>query len=409
MEILLLEERIRNSILVGESDFREFKSAFEGKPDNKKPRLAKKICEDIAEALVAFANTDGGELIIGVEDDGTVTGIPHPEGDIQMMLSAITTHVFDGQRLPVVRKTKTIIDGKLLLFFQVEKGTSEIYQLSDGRVLVRKDKQTVPNHIRKILIEWDEIRSREYDKRYVDGATVPDLDMSLLYGSADRYIKGMTIEKYLQQLGLIEYTMSGFRVRMATLLLFAKDIQRWHPRSQIRLMEVSGTELLSGERYNVLHDEVVQGNINELVVKGWELLRPRLAYKTEYVKGNPPTFEERYIYPKGACQEILLNALAHRDYYRSNGIEIYLFDNRMEIRSPGPLLSSLTVEDIELFEKRHESRNVNIAHTLKVNKQIRETGEGMARIYTLMREAGLPKPELHSNTVWFTVTLFNGK
>ncbi|MBC7774467.1 MAG: hypothetical protein H7246_03440 [Phycisphaerae bacterium] len=61
-DILILKERIKNSILIGESDFREFKSAWEGKPGNKKPRLVKHICEDIAEGLVAFANSDGGEL-----------------------------------------------------------------------------------------------------------------------------------------------------------------------------------------------------------------------------------------------------------------------------------------------------------------------------------------------------------
>ena len=130
-DILILKERIKNSILVGESDFREFKSALEGRPDNKKPRLAKKICEDIAEALVAFANTDGGEIIIGVEDDITITGVPHTDEEIEMMLNSPKTHVYEGQELPIVYKLKTTIDGKLILFFQVDKGSSEIYQLRE--------------------------------------------------------------------------------------------------------------------------------------------------------------------------------------------------------------------------------------------------------------------------------------
>lgn len=72
--------------------------------------------------MVAFANTDGGEIIIGVEDDATITGVPHSEDDIDMMLNAPKTHVYEGQDLPMVYKLKATIDGKLILFFKWIKG-----------------------------------------------------------------------------------------------------------------------------------------------------------------------------------------------------------------------------------------------------------------------------------------------
>ena len=74
-DIVNLEERARTAISLGESHFREFKSAMQGPPGSKTSRETKSICKDIGEALVAFANADGGELLIGVEDDGTITGI----------------------------------------------------------------------------------------------------------------------------------------------------------------------------------------------------------------------------------------------------------------------------------------------------------------------------------------------
>jgi ATP-dependent DNA helicase RecG len=405
-EILILQERIKNSILIGESDFREFKSALEGRPDNKKPRLAKKICEDIAEALVAFANTDGGEIIIGVEDDTTITGISHSDEDIEMMLNAPFTHVYETQQLPMVYRLKTVINDKIILFFQVDKGLSEIYQLRDGRVMRRNEKrQTVPADVKLLQFNQQEIKSREYDRKFVDGATVSDLDIPLVQSLADSYLKGLTVERYLQQLGLAQYASNGLRLTQAAVLLFAKDIQRWHPRSQVRFIKINGTELLSGEKYNVLSDEFVQGNIYELVFKAWEMMRPYLAYKTEF--GANAQFEQRFIYPEDACREAILNAIAHRDYYNNNGIEIYIFNNRMEIKSPGALLSTLTITDLEALDNRHESRNVKIAYTLKTNKLMREMGEGMKRIFTLMQKNELQKPKLYSNTVWFTVTLFN--
>lgn len=404
-DVLVLRERIKNSILVGESDFREFKSALEGRPDNKKPRLTKKVCEDIAEALVAFANTDGGELIIGVEDDTTITGVPHSEEDIEVMLCAVNSHILQGQELPMVYNLKMAFDNKIILFFQVDKGTSEIYQLPDGRVVIRKDKRTVPVRIRTLQFEQQEVKSREFDRQFADGAVVNDLDFSLLQTLADSYIKGLTVERFLQQLGLAEYVISGLRLRKAAVLLFAKDIQRWHPRSQVRYIRVNGTELYSGDKYNVISDEFVQGNIYELIYKAWEMLRPYLAYKTEFSAGA--TFEQKYIYPEGACREAILNAIAHRDYYNSNGIEVYIFDDRMEIKSPGALLSTLTIADLKALDNRHESRNAKIAYVLKTTKLMREMGEGMKRIFTLMQQNELQKPKLYSNTVWFTVILYN--
>jgi ATP-dependent DNA helicase RecG len=404
-DILILQERIKNSILVGESDFREFKSALEGKPESKKPRLVKKICADIAEALVAFANTDGGELLIGVEDDGVISGVSHSSEEVESMLDAVNSHILNGQQLPIIYKLKLSIEDKLVLFFQVDKGTSEIYQLPDGRVVIRKDKRTVPVRIKTLQFEQQETKSREYDRQFVDGATVSDLDIELIQTLADDYLKGLTVERYLQQLGLAQYAINGLRLTRAAVLLFAKDIQRWHPRSQVRFIKVSGTELLSGEKYNVTSDESVQGNLYELVFKSWEMMRPYLAYKTEF--GASAKFEQKFIYPEDACREALLNAIAHRDYSNNNGVEVYIFNDRMEIKSPGALLSTLTIADLEALDNRHESRNVKIAYVLKISKLMREMGEGMKRIFTLMIENELQKPKLYSNTVWFTVTLVN--
>ena len=67
-EIVNLDERARTAISLGESHFREFKSALQGPPGSKTARETKSIGKDIGEALVAFANADGGELLIGVED-----------------------------------------------------------------------------------------------------------------------------------------------------------------------------------------------------------------------------------------------------------------------------------------------------------------------------------------------------
>ena len=404
-DILLLADKVRNTLILGESHFREFKSAIEERPGNKKPRLTKSICADIGEALVSFSNADGGAVLIGVEDDGTITGIPHKEEEIQTMLHAINSHVYKDQQLPLNNVSKLVLEDKIILYFSVNKGTTMIYQLPDGRCVRRKDRSTMPASIDQIQFERQEIKAREYDSQFVDGAIVTDLDLRLLQGIADQYIKGLSIERYLQQIGLAEYAQNGLRLKKAALLLFATDIDRWHPRSQVRILKVKGNKLEAGEKYNVISDDIVKGNIFELILKSWEHLRSYLAYKTEF--GTNSKFEQKYIFPEDAVREVILNAIAHRDYSIANAIEIYIFNDRMEIKSPGALLSTLTIKNLYELEGSHESRNPLIASVLRENKLMREIGEGMKRIFSLMQEQKLEKPELYSNGLWFRVTFSN--
>ena len=177
---LLLIERVRNNIQLGESYIREFKSAFEGPPQNKRPRPVKEMLREIGEQLVGFANFEGGDLLIGVEDDGKITGVPHDEEVVQGLLNAPHTHVFQGQVLPLSYATSVELDGKRVLFFSVNKGTTQIYQLLDGRCVRRRDKECVPIQFTEIQFERQEIRSREFERQFVDGANVNDLDLEEL-------------------------------------------------------------------------------------------------------------------------------------------------------------------------------------------------------------------------------------
>ena len=124
---------------------------------------------------------------------------------------------------------------------------------------------------------------------------------------------------------------------MAALLLFGNAIQRFHPRCQVRILKIAGVELKSGQHYNVKTDEVVQANIFSLLVEVWERLRPYLAYKTTF--GQDARFEQKFLYPEFACREAIVNAIAHRDYTIGNGIDIFIFDNRIEMKSPARSLN----------------------------------------------------------------------
>lgn len=393
-ESLSLIQRVRNSIMLGESHFREFKTAIEGRPGNKKPRNTTNICREIGEALVAFANADGGELFVGVEDDGEITGLNHTEEEIATMKNAVNTHILNATGLPIQHMAKLAVDGKDVLFFSVAKSTDKIFQLPDGRCMRRQDKSSMPASVERIEFERRELQSREYDRIFVDGATVNDLDLTLVQQVADKLLKGMSPEQYLQQVNLAEYGLGGLRLRRAAMLLFAKDISKWFPYGQVRILKVDGDELLAGEKYNVISDSTITGNIFYLLINAWEQLRPFLSQKTVFAADAK--FEQTFSYPENACREALVNAIAHRDYSISNPITIYVYSNKLVFESPGELLSTVGLTDLLSGTGVHESRNAHIARVLRENQYMRELGEGIRRIFELMLQQELAPPAIES-------------
>jgi ATP-dependent DNA helicase RecG len=180
MDMLLLSERIQKTIELGESQFREFKSTWERGPSGNKPRDPRALAKDISETLVAFANADGGELLVGVEDDGTITGFSYREGTVKKLLEAPRSDVHPDTPLdhPFARRVK--LENKEILYFVVEKSTKTVHQTSDGKCLQRRDRQNRPVSAVQLQFERQEQLSREYDRHFVDGAQVLDLNLDLV-------------------------------------------------------------------------------------------------------------------------------------------------------------------------------------------------------------------------------------
>jgi ATP-dependent DNA helicase RecG len=404
MEIFSISERATLTIALGESHFREFKSALHGPTGSKTPRDRKEIARDIGEALVAFANADGGELLVGVEDNGVVSGIEQLKEDtIAYLQNASETHVHKNTPVTNVRKAIIEIEKHKVLYFSVLKSTTCVHLTSDGRCVQRRDLESVPIPPDEIILNRNERMSREYDRAFVDGASATDLSFQIVNSVADQISPGMSVEKCLQYLELAEYSGQGLALRRAALLLFAKEPSRWHPRLQVRIIKVRGKELKSGTQYNAVSDQIVSGNIVELLVRGWDSLRPQLVQTR---LGHDARFGSTVMYPEFACREALTNAIAHRDYSEEGrAIEIYVFDDRMEVRNPGGLLSSIVMDDLLKLRGAHQSRNSMIARTLRELGYMRELGEGIRRMFELMQSSELTPPVIESLGNSFCVTL----
>ncbi len=402
---LRISERLATGIELGESHFREFKSAFDRRQSEARPRDMKLVCRDIAETLVAFANADGGELYVGIEDDGTVTGVPHAEELVSIFLSAPRTHVLERTALPNPTALRVTHADKTVLYFQVAKSTLRVHLTSDGRCLQRFDRENRPVAVEDIQYNRQEQQSREYDRAFIDGASMEDLDLDMIEKISRHIAGGQSPERFLQHMDVAEYGGDGVRLRRAALLLFAKDIVKWHPRCEVRILRVSGTALGVGKEYNVdpRDDQTVRANVLNILENTWDTLRPYLA-RTRLAEGG--IFRESLVYPEHACREALINAVAHRDYgIEGKGIEIFVYDDRLEVKSPGGLLSSISIDDLRTGKRTHQSRNVYVARVLRELGYMREIGEGMLRIFSEMRDQDLVPPEVEANGTRFDIIL----
>jgi ATP-dependent DNA helicase RecG len=403
IELLRLQERLQIALELGESHYREFKSGLQGPPDRKVNRDTKDVCEDIARTLVAFANADGGELLVGIEDSGVVSGLNYSDDKLTQLLDAPKNNVHKNTPLPSYKSKITEIEGKKILYFSIPKGNEFVYLTSDGRCIQRKDLESVPISAEEILFTREETLSREYDRQFIDNADIGDIDIELITQITNQLSIRISPEKFLQHIDLAEFDGTKLKLKRAALLLFAKKPNRWHPRLQVRVIKVADTILKSGEEFNVVFDEEITDNIVKLIESSWDLIRPHL---TETRFSKQALFKTQIIYPELACREALINAIAHRDYsIEGRGIEVYVFNDRLEIQSPGELLSAIKVADLESLKGVHQSRNSNVAKALREIGYMRELGEGIRRIVDLMKNNDLEAPHFESKNKSFKVIL----
>ncbi len=404
LDLLRLKERLEFALELGESHYREFKTALEGLPDRKLARDFKEVCNDISKTLVAFANSDGGELFVGIEDDNTISGLPYKDELITAILEAPKNYVLKETPLPLKKASIIDYNGLKVAFFSVEKGSKYVHLTSKGECFQRKDRESVPTASESIRFIREEAISREYDRQFVDLAKVNDLNLSLVEDVSRAISKSMSPEKFLQYLELAEFDGTTLKLRRGALLLFAKNINKWHPRSQVRILRVKGTEEKTGENFNLEELAEVNGNIFSLIDASWEALRPNL---TETRFSKDALFKTQIIYPENACREALVNAITHRDYsIEGRGIEIKIFSDRLEILSPGKLLSSITIKDLEELKGVHQTRNTYVGRALREFGYIRELGEGIRRMFDLMKSNELIPPKIESPNKSFIVSLF---
>ena len=255
------------------------------------PRSVESVIVDILDALSALSNADGGELIVGIEDDGLATGVPHPESHVRAMCAAPTDTNGGLPKLDPEVRIVDLPDGERLLHFSVGS-TTQVHRLGDGRCLLRIRDTNIPLSHRQVQGLLQTMQQRQDERIVVEGARLTDLDFALiseLFGEGD-------IEAQLHRLGLIVSADGEWVPRLAALLLFGLSPSRWHAGLVFRKWgeDESGDPDL---------EQVFFGPLATLPKRVFEFVRMHLPSRNRFPFGAVP------VYPEGVWQEAIINAI----------------------------------------------------------------------------------------------------
>ena len=365
---------------------------------------------NLAALLSAFANADGGDAVVGVRDDGAVEGIRRLTDDqINALISSPSEFCMPTPRHTVKRYAVVNADGDPdeILIFHVEPHTDQIIRLTNGETYLRVADKTKE-------LKGDDLRNLEYAKEgrlYEDehgtDASIEDLDADLLAQYMEKIGAsrlGSSPERVLRARGFIKDKAGIPRLTNAAVLLFAKNIAQFYPNSRIRFIRYEGTSAQTGTSMNIVKDVSIELPILRIIGEAKRFISSQLR---DFVSLDRETGQFRTIteYPEFAWQEGIVNAVAHREYaMQGDYIRVTMFDDRLEIRSPGGLPNLVTVENIR--ETRY-SRNPRIARLLTEFGWVRELNEGVKRIYQDMSSFFLDEPEYRNVNQCVTLTLKN--
>ena len=365
-------------------------------PENKlfDRKSAKIKVADLASIISAFANAEGGTIVIGIDDKTKeLEGIDFLGDDQVNNLIAAPKDVC----LPMPQYKEEILHivnnkgkGDRLLLLHIEASTEQVIRTINGSTYLRVADRTKE-------LKGDDLRNLEYSKsvrHYEDechpDATIADLDTELLDTYREKlHAEALSYEKLLKARGFIKQQGSRKKLTNAAVLLFAKNIIQFYPNCRIRFIRYDGTKARTGVDINIIRDYSIELPILKIIQSAKDFIGSQLREFTA-LDQNTGKFQIVPEYPEFAWLEGIVNAVTHREYAMTGRyILVSMYDDRLEIESPGKLPSIVTVDNIK--ETRY-SRNPRIARLLTDFGWVRELNEGVKRIYSDMEKFFLDDP-----------------
>lgn len=345
-----------------------------------------------AETAIAFANAEGGVLIIGASN-GEVDGVtPKLLNDLQQMALDHTD--------PVVPARVDVVDAehgghrRQVAVIRVAVGDHVVHATKADKVFLRVgDENRELGYTQRRELTFDRGQAA-YEHTPMEG--VLDDELTASYAEA---VGATDARRLLRARGLI---LDDDRTTVGCVLLFGVHPQSEMPHAHVRVVRHRGITAETGTRQQLLADERIEGPIPHQLVKARQVIKEQLPVRQAL--GTDGRFGPVGIVPEDAWMEGLVNAVVHRSYSASGDhIRVSVFDDRIEFESPGRFPGVVDLADPPTLTRF--ARNPRIARVCADLRFGQELGEGIRRMFEEMRLAGLADPEYHQTAGSVRLTL----
>ncbi|MEM4314301.1 MAG: ATP-binding protein [Thermoplasmata archaeon] len=357
--------------------------------ESEKLEFKENFGESVLKTICAFANTDGGEVIIGVNDKGDVIGFPLDNETLREITEKIVSKLGIHPDINMGKEK-----GKPILKIKVDKSNVPIS--CDGKYYERIGNTTREMNSERLKDFF--LKTKSWDTMIIEDAEFKDIDEE----SVKKFIR---IAKAKERLTIFDENSdiksifehlklsNKDNLTNAGIILFGKNPQKYFINTVTRIIRLKNEITIIGDR-------LIEGNLFRQVIEAEEAIKNFLGVRYE-IKGL--IREEKWDYPLPAIREALINALIHRDYFKWNvQTQIKIFDDYLWFFNIGGLPEGITLEQLKQL---HSSvpRNPLIVHIFYLAGLIEEVGSGIGRILNDMKEAKLPEPEFKEEMGGFSV------
>lgn len=377
---------ITDTIKLGESETLEFKETARKEP------LARIVC--------SLLNSNGGQVLIGVSDDGNIVGIKNAATLSVDLQNFLTQEIIPEPSVSVSVET---YQKKEILLVNVWEGSRQPY-VFDGSIFYRRDSQTVRASSKEIsaLIHNREQSQTRWERQPVLNAELDDLDLSEISATIEASIKNAGInEKTKDPIDFLSYygLFSNGNFTNAAIILFAKNPAQFLPQCRVRLSYLQ--EGKTGSSFK--DDRLLEGNLFKNKDAIEYFCQKHLELRRTFSDTNWLRNDDLQ-YPLTALREGVLNALIHQDYSNISGsTSIIIYPDKLEITNFGHLV----LKPSEL-KKSHLSLpfNPDIAQIVFLRGYIEKIGSGTLKIIDACKKAGLKSPSWSDDSNSVKLTFF---
>lgn len=298
--------------------------------------------ESLAREIVAFANSKGGVILLGVEDDASITGLSDDKNWEQWVINISRTNIN-----PSIHLDFEILDieNKLVGLISVPKGKDKPYQTNDGKFYIRVGSTARIATIQELMRLFQESGVFHFDAMPVEQTSLKNLNSSKLSEYFETYTvnyENLSDSEKISLLKNSDILSENEKCTVAGLLVFGINPQKYLKMASISFAVFNDTQMSS----ELINKQNIEGTLDYQIDTAVALIRNHIAVPSDII-GNKRT-STRKAFSEKIYRELVVNACCHRNYsIDGSKIRIFVFKDRLEVISPGRLPNTINVEKLK--------------------------------------------------------------